>query len=80
MPATTNAPHVTNSARAIRLAANHRIPFIRQIQNPQDAIEQYVTASRSSFADRSAWWGILGLVIGLAISTPTVMAATKNSK
>jgi hypothetical protein len=39
--ATKRAPHVITSAQTIKLTAYQRNPFIRQIQNPQEASDPY---------------------------------------
>jgi len=52
IPATKSAPKTRISIIHIRLAANQRNPFMRQIQNPQDPKEATVIKFRSRFAVR----------------------------
>ena len=80
IPATNSAPHVTSSAKAIRLVAYHRNPFMRQIQNPHEASDPYVTTSRYNFAVWIAEWGRVGLVTGLPPITPTVIDEPGKNK
>lgn len=78
--ATNSAPQVINSAIAIRLVAYHRNPFMRQIQNPHEIRDPYVTASKHSSAALLAEWGTWGLITGFRPSTPAKIAAAKKSR
>ncbi|MBB5058114.1 hypothetical protein HDF16_002820 [Granulicella aggregans] len=56
MPATKIAPNVITSANTIKLAANHRNPFICQVQMMQEASDPQITASNQNVATRLAGW------------------------
>lgn len=79
MPATNSAPIVGSSMRAIKLLANQRNPFMRQIQNPPEASEAYQSTYRHRLAARFGSWGRAGFVVGDGHSVPTAIAAGKNN-
>jgi hypothetical protein len=80
MPATNKAPHVSTSTKTIKLVAYQRKPFIRQIQNPHEAMDPYITTSNHRSAEGLGGGGRVGFGVGFTPSTPTAIAAAKKTK
>jgi hypothetical protein len=78
--ATNSAPAVGISIRVNKPPADNLKPFIRQIQNAQDANDPYQSAFKHKPANRSGLEAVPAKVIGLAHRVPNTIAPAKNSK